>query len=306
MGRRRFEEVFDECLSALLEGRRSVEESLSLYPSLAGRLGPLLESAAEIIAGFDYDSPAGWLERGRQRFLAAAAARRGRQQAGAEDVSRSWWRWGAVAAAATAGLGVLALVNATLMDGGGGGGFPAPVSVRLITPTPPPAAVNLEMPLERAEANLATLETAVQQERPVAPAVIQEVKATSKQIAAQLGDPSALKGEKRVAVLRLASRQYELLSRARGLACGVQAEELDETLDVVGEVLEKLGVTPEPQASPTPQPSPAPSPTPQVSPTPATPTSTLQPCPVASPTPASSPTPQASPTPASPTSTPQP
>ncbi len=306
MGRRKLEEIFEECLSALLEGRRSIEESLSLYPSLADELEPLLRAAAEIAPAFHYDPPAGYREEARQRFLAAAAARRGRQQAGAGDELRSWWRWGAVVAAATAGLSVLALVNATLMDGGGGGGFPAPVSVRLITPTPPPAAVNLEMPLQRAKANLATLETAVEQERPVAPALIREVKATSKQIAAQLGDPSALKGEGRIALLRLASRQYELLSRARSLVCGVQAQELDETLDVVGEVLEKLGVPPEPQASPTPQPSPAPSPTSQVSPTPATPASTLQPCPVASPTPASSPTPQASPTPASPTSTPQP
>ena len=77
MGRRRLEEILEECLSAHLEGRRSVEESLSLYPSLARELEPLLRTAAEMVEGLGGGQPR-WLvlEESRQRFLAAAAARR--------------------------------------------------------------------------------------------------------------------------------------------------------------------------------------------------------------------------------------
>ena len=79
--RRKFDEIFEECLSALLEGRRSVEESLSLYPSLAAELEPLLRTAAEIAPAFEYRPPAAVQEEARQRFLVAARARRERARA---------------------------------------------------------------------------------------------------------------------------------------------------------------------------------------------------------------------------------
>src|SRR5438093_4659337 len=44
----RQDEIFEDCLSALLEGRRTVAESLALYPGLANHLGPLLETAAGV------------------------------------------------------------------------------------------------------------------------------------------------------------------------------------------------------------------------------------------------------------------
>ncbi len=42
------DEIFEDCLSALLEGRRTVAQSLALYPGLANHLGPLLETAAGV------------------------------------------------------------------------------------------------------------------------------------------------------------------------------------------------------------------------------------------------------------------
>ncbi len=42
MRTRRLEEIFEECLSAYLEGERAIGESLSLYPDMAGELEPLL------------------------------------------------------------------------------------------------------------------------------------------------------------------------------------------------------------------------------------------------------------------------
>ncbi len=57
MRRGQFEEILEECLSALLEGRRSIEESLSLYPAWRARLEPLLRAADEIAAGLDETPP---------------------------------------------------------------------------------------------------------------------------------------------------------------------------------------------------------------------------------------------------------
>src|SRR3972149_6828245 len=66
MGRGQFEEIFEECLSALLEGRRGIEESLSLYPAWRGRLEPLLRAAEEIAGGLDVSPPPYTRERGLQ------------------------------------------------------------------------------------------------------------------------------------------------------------------------------------------------------------------------------------------------
>ena len=78
MGRGQFEDIFEECLSALLEGRRSIEESLSLYPAWRGRLEPLLRAAEEIAGGLDATPSPYAKERGLQRFLDSARARRRR------------------------------------------------------------------------------------------------------------------------------------------------------------------------------------------------------------------------------------
>ena len=85
MKARRFEEVLEECLAAQLEGRRTIEESLSLYPSLASELEPLLRAAAVLTDTFERSSPPWYLlERGRDRFLIAAANR-----------ARARWRFSA-------------------------------------------------------------------------------------------------------------------------------------------------------------------------------------------------------------------
>src|SRR3972149_7199183 len=83
MKAREFESIFEECLSAHLEGRRSLGESLSLYPSLADELEPLLRTATEVADTLGYYGPSReFQEEVRQRFLAAAAARR-RERLGA-------------------------------------------------------------------------------------------------------------------------------------------------------------------------------------------------------------------------------
>jgi hypothetical protein len=73
----RLEEVLEECLSAYLDGRRTIEESLSLYPDVRRELEPLLRTAVELAEAYaDPRPPPGRLERGRQEFLNSASVRR--------------------------------------------------------------------------------------------------------------------------------------------------------------------------------------------------------------------------------------
>jgi len=76
MKARRLDEVLDECLSAYLEGRRSLDESLSLYPSLREELQPLLRTAIEVADTFGESSAPDHIEdRVRQEFLTSASVR---------------------------------------------------------------------------------------------------------------------------------------------------------------------------------------------------------------------------------------
>ena len=72
----RLEQVLEESISAYQDGRRSVAESLALYPDLASRLAPLLRTAAALSDNFDACSPPIYLtDRVRDRFLQAASDR---------------------------------------------------------------------------------------------------------------------------------------------------------------------------------------------------------------------------------------
>jgi len=103
MRQRKFEEILDECVSAYLEGRRSVDESLSLYPSLARRLDPLLRAAADTADAFQDLRPTGRArERIRQRILRAAAER-----AAARALTRQIHGFGAATRRPLAGWAIL-------------------------------------------------------------------------------------------------------------------------------------------------------------------------------------------------------
>ena len=76
MKRRQFEEILDECISAYLSGRRDVEHSLSLYPSIARELEPLLRAAADTADTFREINPSARVqERIRVKIQRAAAER---------------------------------------------------------------------------------------------------------------------------------------------------------------------------------------------------------------------------------------
>src|SRR5688572_16179005 len=125
MKARRLEEVLDECLSAYLDGRRTVEQSLSLYPDLRPQLEPLLRTAIELTNRFGQSAPAPHIvERGRQRFLESADIwRRARELTRDIPITRRmanvWGRvqWGALAWSVVA-LFLVVSVTATALGGG--------------------------------------------------------------------------------------------------------------------------------------------------------------------------------------------
>ncbi|MDO8612390.1 MAG: hypothetical protein Q7R32_06155 [Dehalococcoidia bacterium] len=291
MGRGQFEDIFEECLSALLEGRRSIEESLSLYPAWRGRLEPLLRAAEEIAGGLDATPSPYAKERGLQRFLDSARARRRlRQMLAPQAVATPWWRWASTGLAAVVAIGGLAFMSATLMaDDGQALGESVSVSVRPYTPrsVEPAPPASEQTPLQRVQEQVAALEESVRQGQPVGDGQLEELQKANNELAADLGGPGEMALVERVAAVSIASKQYGLLQKLQEQPAGHSALAVQESLEAAAGVLEMLGTTvtppagtptPEPTASPTPVPSPQPSATPGPGETP-------------SPSPPSSPTP---------------
>ena len=73
---RRFEDVLDECIGLVAEGRRTIEGCLALYPQWAERLEPLLRLAAGLTDAYAAEPSSAYEAGARQRFLAAARERR--------------------------------------------------------------------------------------------------------------------------------------------------------------------------------------------------------------------------------------
>ena len=267
MGRSEFEEIFEECLSALLEGRRSIEESLSLYPAWRGRLEPLLRAAEEIAASLNEVPPPHVKERGLQRFLEAARMRRRLQRILSFQAERKrWWRWASAGLAAAVVIGVLALMSVTLMAEDGDRLRRASVSVSPYFAMERSAAraAPVQTPLEVVQERVAVLEDSVRDGESVGVAFLEALEEADNDLAAALDSPEDIALMERVAAVSVASRQYELLQKLQGQSSGEQARAVEASLTAAEGVLEKLGATPtpspEPIASPSPTPTPAPTP----------------------------------------------
>jgi len=271
MGRVQFEDIFEECLSALLEGRRSIEESLSLYPAWRARLEPLLRAAEQVSAGLDVAPALNVKDRGLQRFLDSARARRRlRQLLPPQTVAAPWWRWASTGLAAVVVIGALAFMSATLMaDDGHKLGEGASVSVRPYTPrsvgTSP--AEPEQTPLQRMQEQVAALEESVRQGQPVGDGQLEELQAANYDLAADLGGPGEMALVERVAAVSITSKQYELLQKLQEQPAGHSALAVQVSLETAAGMLEMLGTTVTPPAA-TPTPEPTASPTPVSSPQP--------------------------------------
>lgn len=126
MNEKRLEQVFEECVTAYLEGRRSIPESLQLYPAFAPELAPLLQTAIQLNESFSkVNPPAHVQERIRHRFLADARARRhirALKRHGSTGLFSGFWqrqRFGFAAASGAVAVLVLAVGSAAMLMGGG-------------------------------------------------------------------------------------------------------------------------------------------------------------------------------------------
>ena len=154
MNARRLEEAFEECVTACLEGRRSVEESLSLYPAFAAELAPLLRTAVRLSDSFQKVSPRTRVqERVLQRFLADARARRRLSELTAGSRRQSWFagfwgqhRLGFAGAAALVAVLAIAVGSATMLTNGGGGsdGVAFQTAAPSSAPATPQAVLNIQ------------------------------------------------------------------------------------------------------------------------------------------------------------------
>ncbi len=286
METRRVEDRFEECLSAYLEGRRSIEESLSLYPALASELEPLLRTAVEVARGLqDYQLPTDFQEQLRQRLLMAARRRRASRRL-AGDRPR-WWgwdwrRWGLVAVGASAAA--VALVLATLAMQGGGGD-----DQRVTGPSSPtPMVADISSQLQRAHENLERLKQLLQQSQTLEPDVIVDLSAATARIASSLDD---LDEEQKGQVEALVKEQWDVLNSLPPEKVPPEAaDEVEATKEHTKQIASDLGIpltTPAPTPEVTPEPTqPPPTATPEPTPAPTeppAPTSTPAPAPTEEP-----------------------
>jgi hypothetical protein len=275
---RRLEEVLDECLSAHLEGRRTIEESLSLYPSLRPRLEPLLRTAAALADKVGGASPSPHLlKSGRDRFLESADIRR-RARELTRDIpitrrmANVWGRtqWGFLAGGFAA-LFLVVAFSATALDSGSQATNPAPQAIL----DPRPAAVT-DLRQTQEQLRVQTVENGA-----VSPRLISQLAQSTSELQSQVQNFAGLDGRSQQELERTIGYQYLLLHLVIETQPRSIAPEAREALDLTEEVAEEWGVE-------LPDPPPAVSATPSVSPS-ATPARSPTPEPSPEPTPAATP-----------------
>lgn len=291
MKARRLEEVLDECLSAYLAGRRTVEESLSLYPDLRSRLEPLLRTATELADKFGNTTPAPHLvDRGRERFLESAQIRRR-----ARDLTRDipitrrmanvWGRaqWGLLSAAIV-GLFLVVAFSATALDSGSHESSP---QAQVILDARPPAVADLRQTQEQ-------LRVQTVGNGAVSPRLILELAQTTTELQAQVQDFSHLDGRSQQELERAIGYQYLLLHLVIDTQPRSVAPEAREALGLTEDLAKEWGVElphVPPAVSATPSAFPSATPAPSVTPEPSPGTSSATPVPSEALTPSPQPLP---------------
>jgi len=296
MSTRRLEEILEECLSAYLEGRRSIAESLSLYPSVADQLEPLLRTATSISANFgDYVPPQHIQQRGLHRFLSDARVRRNLKTLKVSGSERgrfgiAWQKYRVGFAGAAMALVVMAgAVGGSVLVGGSSGGDG---NVQHVTtaPSTPAAVINFNKVLDDIKTRSARGEN-------LAPSDIEnlgraasqiqnspddEIQPFSDQIAQQLADANSL-------ISDIVVNQPEVAP---------QAQEAQETIYQVAAVIgaplpTPTGIAAATPVTTTPEPTPVITEEPTIAPTPeVTPPPTDAPTPTLPPPPSDTPPPR--------------
>ena len=241
MKARRLEEALDECLSAYLDGRRTVEESLSLYPALRDQLEPLLRTVVEVAGAYDESSPPAYLqERVRHKFLSSASVRR-RAQAITKNLGFSrplarrggaGRRWVVLAAALVGTLTAVA-IGAAILDTSPDG---SPEWAQL---TP---AVQLAPAVSDLRQAHQQLWTRANRGADVSPEMIRELARTTTELESQVDDFSALDGRSRLELERTIADQYLLLHLIVDTQRAVVIPEAVEALGLTEEIAAEWGL----------------------------------------------------------------
>jgi hypothetical protein len=290
MSTRRLEEILEECLRAYLERGRSIEESLSLYPSYADELDPLLRTAVGITYTLGTQTPPAYVQqRGLHRFLNEARVRRSLRDLGVEERpgwfatlwqrSRMGFAGAAVAVAVVAGaLGASALMSS---DGG-------EQAVGNVSPSAAPETPAAVLDLQRAITDIRTRHESGFQ---IETSDIQRLRDAAE--ALRNASPEDIASVKDTVEEQLA--EADSLVSDIGIAQPAAGPTVDETRETIRGVAADLGVQ---LPTGTPTVTTVPSPSPEVTPT-ATPTVT-SPADTPTPAPTDGPTPEPTPVPSDP------
>lgn len=261
MRERKLEEILEECLAAYLEGRRTIDESLSLYPSLADRLEPILRTAATVSDSFaPVSPPTDAMEQGRRRFLARAAERRRHTVPSASD-GLAWRRLTLLAGAGV--LTAASLFAVAALAGRGSDENRLTVQFRLATPAPSQDA---------AVRTLRTRIDALAAQASAGRAIETRDLWSLTMLAARVGDPSLLDDESRREMEADLQALVQSVDEPSGgpdsVAQGVASlsEEMARLGVAVGGVPASGSPRPSPPGSATPGASPSPSTAPSASP----------------------------------------
>jgi hypothetical protein len=272
MNARRLEEIFEECVSAYLEGRRSIPESLQLYPAYAAELAPLLQTAVQLNDSFGKITPPAHVQnRVHSRFLSDARSRRQ-----VSSLTRShrrsglftgFWerqRFGFAAAAGAIAVLVVAVGSAAMLTGGGNAGelgrnvTTAPASQRAT-----PATVTN---IRSSTSNIRDRGQAVRSED-----IDQLVSATTDLTEVDHSEVLNSKADVEQALREADSVLNQIAASPPDAAVAAQVQQAKDTLRSVASTFDiDLDATPTPTASPVPPtepPTTAPTPAPTAEPT---------------------------------------
>lgn len=276
MSARRLEEILEECLSAYLDGRRSIEESLSLYPSFAPQLEPLLRTATSITTTLKANAPAAHVQqRGLNRFLSDARARNNIKslrvsgaQPGRFSIIWQKYRLG-FAGAGMAVLILAASIGGTAVLGGGSSGG----TVENFDTSTPAVVTNLQEQLDTVRAKRASQQLTADdifQLREAAAdlrdAPESDIDPSIDTIGKALTDADDFFSEIIATDPDLAQPAQDAQVIIRGVAADIGATLGSPTVAATPEVTPIP--TPEPTPAQTPEPTPAPTPEPTAAPTP--------------------------------------
>jgi hypothetical protein len=291
MRQRRFEEVLDECISAYLEGRRSVEDSLSLYPSEARRLEPLLRAAADTFDLFqELRPPAQSQERIRQRIVRAAAERAAARALTREingfgvRAARPLFGW-TVLGSAVAGMAALLIVAGALLPGVLSSDDDGPGARTETVATEQTPALNSS--ILNARHNLEAIQQKASAGRDIGLRDLNALTGATRTLA-EAAESEGLAAEEADALEAIIQEQLSLLSRLGVRSSAAEKEQIETVRVLTFQLAESLGLneaspsvaatpsptapagtpTAEPTQSPTPTPAPTPEPQPTASPLP--------------------------------------